>query len=457
MQFETFMRTNIQGVEPHAAGTEECTDFFHFMYSQGKKTRTIDQAKSALIAYLNAKGLKPNPAQDASTRRYIVGLQKYNNQNNIDEEKKAHPLTVLELSTLLNALSSFHPFVGTMVRLALVVGFIGCFRISEVLGLRWNDIQLVEDNKGRYLSVRLRWRKKANVEEDSQVYHLVDETTFPCLRVCAFHDDYISKLRECCVNVPKNAYVFPNFVMLHGGVPRVDWCRALEQTTLRNLIREVVEMTPDLPIGISLHSLSRGGSFYRVFESRERRFNFRELMAWCRWADAKTCCEYLVTQSISNEIDPRNLLRSGTVNGQLQWQGGVIGGVPCTVDELAQTLAKSVQAFASAAVPAPKVTKQLSMDNFVAQKAIPTARSAREAWQQWFVADPGNGLTCALKDYSKEMIQFDRKKYSERHTLVMAFITYQSFDQFEASYTGFTNSYARILKEVRRRKQIGTM
>ncbi|KAF0703193.1 hypothetical protein AaE_015500, partial [Aphanomyces astaci] len=50
MQFETFMRTHKDGVEPHAAGTEECTDFFHFMYSQGKKARTIDQAKSALIA-----------------------------------------------------------------------------------------------------------------------------------------------------------------------------------------------------------------------------------------------------------------------------------------------------------------------------------------------------------------------------------------------------------------------
>ncbi|ETV71860.1 hypothetical protein H257_12993 [Aphanomyces astaci] len=315
------------------------------MYSQGKKARTIDQAKSAL---------------DASTRRYIVGLQKYNKQNNIDEEKKAHPLTVLELSTLLNALSSFHPFVGTMVRLALVVGFIGCFRISQ------------------YLSVRLRWHKKANIEEDSQVYHLVDDTTFPCLRVCAFHDDYISKLRECCVNVPKNSYVFPNFVMLHGGVPRVDWCRALEQTTLRNLIREPASgwfVLPSVRVPGATLQLSR--AYGLVPLSR---------------------CE--------------NVLRVA-----------LLGGVPCTVDELAQTLAKSVQAFASVAVPAPK------------------------AWQQWFVADPGNGLTCALKDYSKEMIQFDRKKYSERHTLAMAFIKYQSFDQFEASYTGFTNSYARILKE----------
>ena len=31
-------------------------------------------------------------------------------------------------------------------------------------------------------------------------------------------------------------------------------------------------------------------------------------MAWCRWSDAKTCCEYLITRSISNEIDPSMLL-----------------------------------------------------------------------------------------------------------------------------------------------------
>jgi integrase len=456
-QFEAFIQTHQNGIDPGAAGIEECTDFFHHLYSQGKKARTIDLAKSALVAYFNARRVTPNPAQDTQARRYIVGLQKYNKHNNVDEEKKAHPLTVHELSTLMNAISRMHPFVGSMLRLLLAVSFLGCFRICEVLALRWNDVQIVTDSKGRYLSVRLRWHKKANVEEDCQVYHLVDEPSFPCLLVCGFHDDYNAKLRSCCLNLTSTAFVFPNIVIQQNGVPKVEWYRGLEQANLRKWLGDLVEATPDLPIGISLHSLRRGGSFYRVFESQERRFNFRELMAWCRWADAKTCCEYLVTQSISNEIDPRNLLRNASALHPTQWPGIGTGGLPMSVDALGQALAKSLQQHnVSNSVPS-KVTTQRSMDMFVAQKSIPTARSAREAWQQWFVADPDNGLVCALKNYSKEMIRMDRKKYSERLTLAVAFSKFQTFDQFEAAYMGFTASYAKILREIRFRKRNATI
>ncbi|ETV69612.1 hypothetical protein H257_14751 [Aphanomyces astaci] len=101
--------------------------------------------------------------------------------------------------------------------------------------------------------------------------------------------------------------------------------------------------------------------------------------------------------------------------------------------------------------------RQSSMDQFVSQKSIPTARSALEAWQQWFVADPAIGLVCALKDYTKEMIRMDRKKYSERFTLATAFSKYQTFQQFDASYQGFTNSYAKVLHEVWRRKRLNIM
>ncbi|KAF0713824.1 Aste57867_4194 [Aphanomyces stellatus] len=180
-------------------------------------------------------------------------------------------------------------------------------------------------------------------------------------------------------------------------------------------------------------------------------------MAWCRWADAKTCCEYLVTQSISNEIDPRNLLRTRSGHGQREWDSGGVAAVPSTMGELVQTLAKSVEAFTSGKQPVPKATKQLSMNNFVAQKSIPTARSAREAWQQWFVADPSAGLVCALKDYNSDMIRRDRKKYSERVTLASAFSKYQSYDEFESAYTGCTESYAGVLREVRRRKRVGML
>ncbi|ETW05914.1 hypothetical protein H310_03556 [Aphanomyces invadans] len=326
------------GIDPCSAGTEELTDFFHHLYSQD---RTIDQAKSSLVTYFNKLGVVPNPAQDPATRRYIVGLQKYNKQNNVDE-KKPHPLTVQELSTLMNIFACLHPFLGAMLRLLLAVGFVGCFRMSEVLALRWNDVQLVTDSNGRYLSVRLRWHKKASVEEDSQVYHLVDEMSFPCLRACLFYEEYILKIRTSGQNMATSIFVFPKYAATKTGIPRIDWSHPLDQNSVRKTLGDTVERTLDLPIGKSLHSLRRGGSFYLVFVSKECRFNFRELMAWCRWADAKTCCEYLIIQSISNEIDPRSLLRTGHGESLVPWQSDVTTTVDLTftVDDLGRTLAK---------------------------------------------------------------------------------------------------------------------
>ena len=168
-QFEAFLLANKGGISPEVASTEDCTDFFHHLYTSAKKARTFDLAKSALVAFFSTKRVSPNPAQDTVARQYIVGLQKFNKKNNIDEEKKAHPPTVHELSTLMNGLSALHPFVGALLRLLLASGYLGCFRISEVLNLRYNDVELVSNDSGCYLSVRLRWHKKANVEEDCQI------------------------------------------------------------------------------------------------------------------------------------------------------------------------------------------------------------------------------------------------------------------------------------------------
>ncbi|ETV82532.1 hypothetical protein H257_05135 [Aphanomyces astaci] len=155
-QFEAFLHAHKAGTALEAASTEDCTDFFQVLYTRGLTARTIDVAKSAFVAYFKSKRVSPNPAQDSISRQYIVGLQKFNKKNNVDEEKKAHPLTVHELSTLMNGLSGLHPFVGSLLRLLLPVAFLGCYRISEVLNLRRKDVQLVSDGSGRYLSVRLR-------------------------------------------------------------------------------------------------------------------------------------------------------------------------------------------------------------------------------------------------------------------------------------------------------------
>ncbi len=60
-QFEAFLKTHKSGIDPSTTGTEDCTDFFHHLYSQGKKARTIDLAKSALVTFFNARGVVPSP------------------------------------------------------------------------------------------------------------------------------------------------------------------------------------------------------------------------------------------------------------------------------------------------------------------------------------------------------------------------------------------------------------
>ena len=39
------------GMDPATASSTDCTDFFHYLYSQGKSARTIDLAKTSLVSY----------------------------------------------------------------------------------------------------------------------------------------------------------------------------------------------------------------------------------------------------------------------------------------------------------------------------------------------------------------------------------------------------------------------
>ncbi|KAG9415341.1 hypothetical protein AC1031_008779 [Aphanomyces cochlioides] len=441
-QFEDYCKQAKGGVDPESATAETCTDFFHHLVTLRRKARTVDAAKTALVAYFKDRNVNPNPAQACESKRYVVGLQKFNRQNNIDDERKAHPLTVHELSLLMNALANYNRFVGCMLRFLFSACFMGCFRISEMLALKWCDVAAGESDKGRYVSIRLRWHKKARVEKDCQVYHLVNETSFPCLRVYDFFEEY---------NHQSEAFVFPHTTNPNNGTTIVDWFKQMEQMYLRRLLLEVVDHTPELPIGISLHSMRRGGSFYRVFVSPERRFDFRELMAWCRWEDPKTCCEYLVTKSLSDSIDPRNLLQLG--GGLSQQIQHVNKDNSLDIAAIVDTVINALRADLLRAQPKTPATRQMSMDNFVVPRAIPTASSGREAWNQWFTIDPNGGYFCAIKDLPKEDIRRDRRKYSERLTLASAFNQYSTYDDFEAAYEGHTRTYSGLLKEVRKRKR----
>ena len=268
-------------------------------------------------------------------------------------------------------------------------------------------------------------------------------------------------MKMCSPNLTSQAYVFPYGIMQgKNGVPKVDWYKKLEQNVVRTRLKEVVERNPELPVGISLHSMRRGGAFYRVFLSPERRFNFRELMAWCRWSDAKTCIEYLVTKSISDEINPKNLLRIQKINNVGFFSKGMSANgmdaekiSDAIIEKLSKMSKLSLLESKSNTNTVPKHTQQIKMSTFLSISSIPTAMSAKEAWDQWFIGDAENGLFTPIKKFSKEMIKQDRKKFCERRILSLAFQKYNSYEMFEASYVGFTSSYKCILSEVRKRKK----
>ena len=177
-------------------------------------------------------------------------------------------------------------------------------------------------------------------------------------------------------------------------------------------------------------------------------------MALCRWEDPKTCSEYLVTKSLSDSIDPRNLFQLGGGTQQVQHLSNDNSlDIAAIVDAVISALRADVlrQPTKSTAI------RQMSMENFVVPRAIPTAKSGRDAWNQWFTIDPKGGYFCAIKDLPKEDIRRDRRKYSERLTLASAFSQYSTYDDFEAAYEGHTRTYSGLLKEVRKRKRNGCL
>ncbi|CAK4556228.1 unnamed protein product, partial [Aphanomyces euteiches] len=56
------------GIDPASATAEICTDYFHHLFSLGRKARTVDTAKTALVAYFKDHKIDPNPAQETTSK-----------------------------------------------------------------------------------------------------------------------------------------------------------------------------------------------------------------------------------------------------------------------------------------------------------------------------------------------------------------------------------------------------
>ena len=183
-------------------------------------------------------------------------------------------------------------------------------------------------------------------------------------------------------------------------------------------------------------------------------------MAWCRWADAQTMCTYLITRNLSNDINPQNLLRHAKSSSIIMGANGS-NSPGLDYEKLSDLVVEKLGKANLSSAHVPNVLphslgnkkenyKQQNLKPFVAQKEIPTAKCAKDAWTHWFVSAPHLGLMQPLKDLPRALLSHDGKKYSERATLSLAFAKYSSYKMFEAAFTGFTMTYTMILREVRR-------
>ena len=74
--------------------------------------------------------------------------------------------------------------VKTLYQFLFAVAFMGCFRMQEVLSLKWGDFsKCVNANNNPYISIRLNWHKTAVAEYESQIFYLYDENQVLGLKI----------------------------------------------------------------------------------------------------------------------------------------------------------------------------------------------------------------------------------------------------------------------------------
>eukprot|EP00834_Sanchytrium_tribonematis_P004450 NODE_220_length_12432_cov_0.484878.p2 type:complete len:518 gc:universal NODE_220_length_12432_cov_0.484878:7970-6417(-) len=476
--YKRFLEANPLSDNPeHTVLVDHVVSFLHHEAERGQKARSVDQAKSALVHLF--ENMANNPAKDKKAKKYVSGLKKYRRSNNIDEELQSHPITTFELNELMSSLNSQHPFIKTYYQFLFSLTFIGCFRINEVLDFKWNDVELRRDSDNQpYLAVRLRWFKHANVNNGSRVYHLYNEPGVSCLNVVDFYNIYRQHLQSLRTNLRRNDYLFSCYRFETDGNVDVHHSAKGIQAKIKQIIDDVTESNANIARGVSLHSFRRGGAYFRVFLSPTRRFDFNQLMAWCRWSDAKTMATYLITENISNNIDPTNLLKTAEqMHRQPQPQ--------FNPNEIAESVARILREHdnpntQTKVVPgqsiAPPINtktvtkttvlqpslqpRQTNLNSFAAtttSRVVPKPpKSVDDLWDYWFNVNPAVGIFTPMKEWGTCTNRRDQKKYSNWNVIGKVMEQYTDLNSFKAAYVGFTMPFTKLLKEIVRRNNLNS-
>ena len=475
-QFQVFCRAN---PEIPRVTEENQVDlillFLHSLYERQLKSGTIDQAKSALVYMFNGNTTNiENPARNKRVKKYVLGLKKMKKKSGEEETIRAYPLSIYQLNEMHKDCQAQHPFITIFYRLVFAIAYLGCFRMAEVLNLKWRDVRLDCDASGvNIVVVRLTWSKTAQVGSVSQIYSLYNENE-PSLQVCTLFEEYTTYLGQHGLRMTHNAWFLPLFAFdCTSGELDIKAFTAMPQNNIKSFIENIADNNPNIPDGLTLHSFRRGGVWFRCYVSKARRFNFRELESWCRWEDVSTMCTYLCTRQMSMEIDPTHLLkpREGAVtildDNQQELTNTIIQQFSDAIErKLEHTfegynnnlLNINQNVITPSNVPLPVVlNRQGTLDQFARpprQSVIPPPGRAKNIWDQWFTAIPSIGLFKPLKEINpKHLPRKEQQRYSPRRVIGLEMEKFSNYADFAIEYEGFLNGYDRLLKEVRRRRQ----
>ncbi len=440
--------------------TKVIKDFMHTYTVAGYSAYTVDQIKSSLVYCYKILKISPNPAQDDVVKRYVLGLKKITKKTE-EESTKAYPISDKQIQFLLNGLAASHYLVQCYYRLLFCICYLGGFRIGEVLNIRWRDIGIHKSiDNVEYISVRLSWHKKGSVEEESNVYNLYNERGYVFLSVVDFYKQYVAALNQVVgYRMDHVGYVFGllNFNR-QTGVPLLATFNKTNQNKVRQFMDKIVENENELPFGLTLHSFRRGGAFFRVFVSKYIRFDFRQIQSWCRWEDSRTMLGYLLDHRLAKDISPQDLLNP--INS--------IENHNINANEIVEQILRAAKDRSSSQV-LPYVSNELqntsnqvrqpvavqsSLSNFVNVKRVPTACNAKELWVQWYNGDPTKGLYQPLQSADTRSWPLrDKKDYSPRRIIGKEFDKFQSYEDLELAYVGYSDGFVKFLDEVRRRNR----
>eukprot|EP00834_Sanchytrium_tribonematis_P007687 NODE_736_length_4341_cov_0.251297.p6 type:complete len:106 gc:universal NODE_736_length_4341_cov_0.251297:935-1252(+) len=92
-----------------------------------------------------------------------------------------------------------------------------------MINLKWKDVAMKSDENGQFISIRLHWHKKAQLQKEVQVYNIPSETNYPALDIVKFYQDYMQQIRQLNSNVQDHANFIPAFKITNNGQPVVDW------------------------------------------------------------------------------------------------------------------------------------------------------------------------------------------------------------------------------------------